>query len=117
MKKISIIFWLTFLTASLFGQSDSSKTKAQKAVEQNLTIIYSYVQNINSDSRLRRVHAIFFLERITKIESESDGTYFGKLDPTEADYIKWESWYDRNKQKIYWNDKTQTIVCCQEGCK
>lgn len=77
--------------------SKQDYAKAHQEVENRLKIIKGYIDNGDSDPSLRRVEAINFLENLTGIESESDGSDIGKMEPTESDYQKWNNWYLLNK--------------------
>jgi len=105
------------VSSLLFSQKQDNKAIAKSMVENQLKLIYNYVKEIDPDSTLKRVGAIDFLEQLTKIQSESDTWgQIGKLDPTEKDYLRWKGWYDKNKEKLYWDSKKKKVIC-KPKCK
>ena len=85
-------------------------TMACKQVEKRLEIIRDYVDGKNDDTTLKRVEAISFLEQLTGIQSQADGTEVGKLNPTQLDYNKWANWYEVNKDKLYWDSRKKKVT-------
>jgi hypothetical protein len=49
-------------------------------------------------------------EDITGIQSESDGDYIGRYKPTLNDYKRWSDWLEKNRDRLYWDDKNQTVI-------
>jgi len=83
--------------------------KASELVERNLHIIKMKVNN-DSTLNLNDVEpAIIFLEQTTGIQSESNGNYIGRYQPTLNDYNKWLNWFEKNRDRLYWDDDHQKV--------
>lgn len=89
-------------------------TIACKQVEQRLDVIKNFVDGKDADTTLKRVEAISFLELLTGIQSQADGTEIGKLNPTQIDYNKWSEWYKVSRDKLYWNSEKQKVFIKKE---
>lgn len=90
--------------------ADSSNAKACEIVVKNLTIVKNYLDKKDIDSSGRRVGAISFLEKLTSIQSESEGNLFGKFKPTYSDYDKWAYWYALNSKYLSFDEASGTIL-------
>lgn len=78
--------------------------KAYVEVEKNLLLLRSFLDG-KPDSNLTIIKVVDYLEKLTGIESESDGSDIGKFNPTERDYVKWKKWFDANKGRLYWDSR------------
>ncbi len=107
---MKLIFYFLFLFSITNFFSQSKDNNAHKEIERHLKIIGDFVKDNFSDSTLRRVASVYFMERVSKIYSESDANDIGKLNPTRADYDKWSDWYEKNKTKLYWNKRKNKVV-------
>ena len=99
--KIKIAIFV-LLYGTLFNcQINLSKDCIEKEIVcSQLKIIEDFVQNDSLDIHVQRMGAISFLESLTKIISESDANFFGKMKPTKRDYQKWLAWYEINKETL-----------------
>lgn len=88
----------------------AQKNRAQVIFEDNLTFLSSFIVDNDVDSTFKTPNIISFFEKWTSIESESDGTFFGKLSPTVSDIENWRKWYNINKDKLVWDSTTSTIL-------
>jgi hypothetical protein len=112
MKQLlCLVCLLSSLIFSASGQNN--KKRALEEVERRLTTIYEFVNDIDGDSSLRRVGAVYFLEKLTHIYSESEANDIGKLNPTLADYNLWLHWYQENKSGLYWNKRKKKVMIKQ----
>ena len=110
MKRvIYFLIIIIFNGTSAYSQSVKNE-RAIDEVEKRLKIIKDFVTDVDSDSSLRRVEAVYFMEKLTKLYSESDANDVGKLNPTERDYKKWNEWYEQNKSKLQWNKRKKKVV-------
>lgn len=110
MKKITIYFFLSIATFFWGYDSFAQNNKAACVqVEQRLKIIKDYVDGKNSDSSLRRAEAIAFFEKLTGIASNSDIIAENKLEPSIAEYHKWNNWYQENMSKLYWDKRKKQV--------
>ncbi len=69
-----------------------------------------FVTDVDSDSSLRRVEAVYFMEKLTRLYSESDANDIGKLNPAKKDYNKWNEWFKQNKSKLQWSKRRKRIL-------
>ncbi len=106
--KNKILISLCFLFIGCKGISQD-KQHAYSEVEKRLNIVKNFVEGKEVDSTLRRAEAVAFLEKLTKIESESPFIAESKLNPTKIDYDKWSSWYEQNKTKLYWDKRNKKV--------
>jgi hypothetical protein len=49
------------------------------------------------------------MELNTKINSSTDGNYFGKTSFNKNDIKSWRIWYNRNKRELYWCKKDRKV--------
>ena len=54
--------------------------------------------------------AIAFMEEISNIQSQAEGTYIGRLRATSEDYNNWLNWYNQNKLRLRWDKAKQEVV-------
>lgn len=47
--------------------------------------------------------SVVFLKEITGIESDLDHQFENLYVPTEQNLADWKSWYEKNKDKLYWD--------------
>jgi len=108
MMKNKILVSLCFL---FIGCKDISQGKqyAYSETEKRLSIIKDFVDGKVLDSTLRRAEAVVFMEKLTKIESESPFIAEAKLNPTKGDYDKWSKWYEQNKPRLYWDKRNKKV--------
>jgi hypothetical protein len=96
-----------FVSTDVHGQH-SENAKAIEEVEKRLKIIKSFaIENV--DSSLNTGEAVAFMERLTKLYSESGGGPWGKTDPTKKDYNIWNEWYQQNRLKLYWDERKKKV--------
>ena len=53
--------------------------------------------------------SVNFLENITEIKSEYSSSEEPCAQPTKKNLKKWEIWYNKNKQKLYWDEKEKRV--------
>ncbi len=107
MKFINLIF-LAILLASCKPKVCSDPV-ACKVVDSNLTIINKYVyEKIAPPTSC--VSTVHFFVVLTRIGSESPTDDLGQPGPTQNDYKRWSSWYEDNKDKLYWDKKSQKVL-------
>jgi hypothetical protein len=54
---------------------------------------------------------ILNFQYLTGIHSESTHDFAGTYQPTKNDVLKWEEWYNLNKEFLCWDEKTGLIYC------
>ena len=71
----------------------------------------------NKDGKLLNeiVNIILNFELLTGIESESDGDYIGKHDPTDKDVERWLDWFYEHKDNLCWYKEKNVLFLKQ--CK
>ncbi len=53
--------------------------------------------------------ALGYLEDLTGIIYETGGDFIGPYCPKLSDYKKWRDWFEKNKYKLYWDEKEQKV--------
>ncbi|WP_315824066.1 hypothetical protein [Paraflavitalea speifideaquila] len=106
--KNKILILLCFLFIVCKGISQNNQ-RACSEVENRLNIIQNFVEGKEIDSTLRRAEAVAFMEKLTKIESESPFIAESKSNPTKIDFDKWSNWYKQNKEKLYWDKRNKKV--------
>ena len=88
-----------------FLSTECQNEKAQRYFNKQINIVKESINNKDGHIDINElVPAIAYLERITKINSTSDGNYFGKYNPSKEDYEKWKKWFKKNFREICWDD-------------
>lgn len=101
-----MLFFSFIIVTSCKAQCDNKLANQQ--FKKDLEVISNSINNPNSN--LKDLPLIIDrLEKITLIESVSDGNYFGKLHPTQADVQKWKDWLTTNGDNLCWDDKENTF--------
>jgi len=95
----------------LFSSCNLSDCQDEKACSYYKEKIQIVTKSINKERiDVGRVNnAIVFLEKITTINSTSDGNYLGRFNPTKADLKKWTEWYDDDKHLLFWDNIKKTV--------
>ncbi len=106
-NKILILLCFFFIGCKGIGQD---KQRAYSEIEKRLNVIKNFVEGKEIDSTLSRAEAVAFMEKLTKIESESAFIAESKLNPTKADYDNWNNWYEKNKEKLYWDKRNKKVL-------
>jgi hypothetical protein len=102
MHKILIIVFI-FLTQYPIDK------RACETFATNLNLIKASVEKKDGIDAAKVSQAIIFLEQITSIKSQSDGNFFGRFNPTAEDYNNWNTWFKKNKAKLYWDYKENKV--------
>ncbi len=103
---LSLGFTLVFISSCVAQNCDSMEAK--RIFEKELQLIESYLDKKNIELEKLPL-SIKLIERITSIESESDGNYLGKFNPTTNDLKRWKTWYSENKSHICWDKDKQEL--------
>jgi len=93
---------ITLLLASLIISSCKDKCNNELATEQFKKDLQTVAYSIKKPNmNLKELPLIIQkIEKVSSIESESDGNYLGKFHPTSSDFIKWTNWFKNNKEKL-----------------
>ncbi|MFI5159627.1 MAG: hypothetical protein ACHQHN_00050 [Sphingobacteriales bacterium] len=86
-----------------------SDPHACKVVDSELTIIEKFVDHRISPPTTC-AETVYSLTLITGIESDQPGDDLGQPSPTLNDYKRWSNWYEDNKDKLFWDMKTQKVL-------
>lgn len=97
-----------------FFQNHDTTNRAWRVINGQLKIIGDYVYWRSADNTVRTGGAVHFLNMLTGIQSESDGNFVGQLSPTIKDYINWNRWFIGNRNYLFADEKTKTIVLRRE---
>ena len=103
---LAIVFVLGLTCEALSQEVDSI---ACKKVEDTLHLLQAFLENPNSDTSLRRVGAVYFLQNLTRINSASRVTFVGPEFPTKEDYNKWMAWYKANRNELRYNKRNNQV--------
>lgn len=105
IKILLLTIFFSSVNISCKAQCDNESAIVQ--FEKDLKIIFNSIGNTNTN--LKELPAVIErIESISAIESESDGNYLGKFQPTESDISKWSNWLEKNRKKLCWNDNKKT---------
>jgi len=100
-KKIFLVFCLAnFIVPVVLSQQDMEQLGIEARFKKNFEILDSIAKGGFVDSTFLASEAIDFMERMTSISGQADGTYFGKLHFTDKDLAKWHNWYELNRRGI-----------------
>jgi hypothetical protein len=109
-----LIFFLLFQSCKPNNQNNDRQNTIQQNDRQKIKFekyLKIIEESIISDTMIgadRVPEAIFYLERITDISSEADGTFIGKLFPTENDFKRWKEWYEKH-YNVKWKPHTYRV--------
>lgn len=98
---VTLMFFLGLINNSCIAQC--SNELAVKKFENDLETITNSIKNTSMNLK-ELPDIIKRIEIVSNIESESDGNYFGKFNPTTSDVTKWRNWFKENKNKICWDE-------------
>jgi hypothetical protein len=107
MKLIKLLGILLLVPVSVRAQQYTEQIDSVFNTYFNLLELY--VNDPNTDTAFKRIQIIRFMENISNIDSESDGTYFGKLYPTAHDVKNWRDWYETHKSELYWDARDKRV--------
>src|SRR5688572_9140402 len=101
LRILYIVCLICLFLADSKGQTNQEKVDS--VIGSYFKVLDGYLKDRNSDPPLRRTEAIGFFERITKIESDADGTFIGKLSCTETNVRDWKVWVENHRDDLVWN--------------
>lgn len=91
---------VALLLGSQFCYAQMCSNNSQAEFKNRIIDIENYLEKQKSIDIIKHIKQI---EEVTKIESESDVNYFGKMNPSKQDLEKWSEWFEANKKKICYN--------------
>jgi len=98
---ILLIFHLQFCNAQICNLK-----KGQEEFTKRIIDIKHYIEK---EKAIDVINYVNELEKLTNIDSESDINYFGKMNPTKNDLIKWNEWYENKKEIVCWDDTNNRL--------
>lgn len=98
-KIVKIVILLIFYSKGCNAQTCDVK-KGQEEFTKKIIDIKDYIEKEKSIDVISYIND---LEKLTNIDSESDINFFGKMNPTKNDLIKWYNWYKNKKEIICWD--------------
>lgn len=109
MKNIPIhLVTCILLIFSIISCNSQSNEVAKESFLKNINLLKRSISE--KDFNLKDVPKIIEeMETLTSIPSGADGNYFGRLKPLKTDIIKWEEWYKKNSELLYFDDKDKKI--------
>jgi hypothetical protein len=105
----NLLFILLLLLGNTQLNAQKTDSIAAKVVEANLTVITDYLEK-KAPSLQKISDATAYLTELTGIPSESDGKYYGQFKPTANDLKAWTTWYQRNKEYLFWDKELQSVI-------
>jgi hypothetical protein len=100
---------IVIINLSCNGISNQSNKIACEKVQFHLNLIKEFLTGVNIDSGMRRMESIYFLERLTKIDGSGHFTFFGKYSVSIEDYEKWNTWFEKNRKYLYYDEKKKEV--------
>lgn len=104
-----LLIAILFSSISCSSNNFKQKNKAQKEYLLKIAIIEKFVTTKRSDDTQTLDSAIEFMENITNIKSEFIPGYEISLVPSEQNLKDWKNWYNKNKKRLYWDEKEQKV--------
>ena len=105
MKNLIIL-----LLFSIFSVTAQETEKAQNFFLENLIALEKVSNNENEVIDLNTLYeSRDFLLRITGIKYELEKPFDMPIFPPKEILKAWRKWYETNKEKLYWDRKTDTV--------
>jgi hypothetical protein len=83
--------------------------KVDSAFSYYFDVLDAYLAGTDLDHSVRRIQIISNLERLSHIEADGDGNYFGKMDFSRQNLIDWMGWHANNKMDLVWSNERNRI--------
>lgn len=73
--------------------------------------IYERLENFSKNNYVGQIKEtdVFFIEKLTNIECNYTEGFDILYEPTEQNLRDWKKWYDKNKDKLYWDEKEEKV--------
>ena len=114
---LKLAFIYSIISLSIFSKCQNKNAlnlKAREMVEIEFGHIEEFLSPEATFTNGRYRLAIYFLEELTFIESESPANYSGKYAPTENDLSRWKGWYAKNRDRLIWIPSEEKIGVLRE---
>lgn len=89
--------------------SACNNNEAIVVFEQRIDTLQSYICNKNENNLTNIIRIVLNFELLTQIESESDGNFIGKYNPTNRDIERWIEWFVQNQTRICWYEEKNIL--------
>src|SRR5688500_6420729 len=88
---------------------DPQFKKIDSAFQNHFMVLDTYISDTTSDPSGRRMESIHFMERATGINATGDYTFIGKDAFTKKNLESWHNYFNENRDKLVWDNKTKTV--------
>ncbi|MCX6153065.1 MAG: hypothetical protein NT007_02770 [Candidatus Kapabacteria bacterium] len=103
------LIWSNWYLKNLQSNTWDDSTKLIESGLKYLSLCYQK-DSILQNYKYYVDDVINFFEITTGIPSKAVDLLGKRQIPTKGDYFNWETWYSKNKDKIYWDDLRRRII-------
>ncbi|MCZ8167826.1 MAG: hypothetical protein ACK5RV_00685 [Flavobacterium sp.] len=105
-KSLLLFILLLNVCCSSYTKQDY---KAQKEFLQKLEIIEKFLLEKGTSNGEILDNAVEFIESLTNIKSDFIPGKEITLVPSEQNLKDWKKWYEKNKKRMFWDEKEQKV--------
>ncbi len=109
---MTTILYLTVSCAPFIWTQHARQKKAQKEVLKSLNVVEKRIE-VGKSSGEEFNEAVDLLEEVTGIKGHREHQFltdYFKHELLKPDYEKWKDWYEKNKDRLYWDERQKRIV-------
>jgi len=104
-KKLILLLSLVIIITSGFSTEKTKQSKkACKYVRQQIDLVEKF-HNLEEGYSLELLSASKFLGEISNLKSKWTYSCQSEVPTSDIDVVKWKSWFEANKQNLYWDDQ------------
>lgn len=112
-KKAILTVLLVTLVGNVFattgkGENTDVDKKACKYVKQQIELVEKF-HSLEDGYSLELVSASKFLGEISNLKSDWTYSCLADEPSTDIDVKTWKSWFEANKQNLYWDSQLKTV--------
>ncbi len=96
--------WIIVLLFSILAVGCLDK-KACDIYNNNLALVKDGIEGKKGVDFRRVSDALDFFENLTGVKSTANVNYVGRFKPGKDDYRNWAAWYEKNKNRLYLDEK------------
>ena len=93
---------------------DDNQFKVDSVFNYYIKVLDTYLVDTSTDSSVRRVHMMHYLEGLTGIMSSGTVTYLGTFTYKRNDVKNWREWYSKNRKYLFWDARKKQIIYKKE---
>lgn len=109
---LTTILYLAVSCAPFIWTDHASQKKAQKEFVKSLEIVERRIK-VGKGSLEEFNKAVDLLEEVTGIKGHREHQFltdYFKHELLKPDYEKWKDWYEKNKERLYWDEREKKIM-------